>query len=134
MLSTRNQMFVLLAQSTDCFVAKISFFHLEHILSSIERTIGLSLKSFAKGNDWIYDIFKASKISSMEIWLICNFPDYYSKRVLLCSFTWKLNYWTYRGKHQTSIRFRHMVIRLSRRRKRMVKGVISFFSRECWMI
>ena len=121
-------MSVFLVQSTDCFVAKISFFHLEHILSSIERTIGLSLKSFSKGNDWIYDIFKASKMSSMEIWLICNFSDY-RKRVLLCSFTWKLNYWTYRGKHQTSIRSRHMVIRLSRRRNRMVKGVISFFER-----
>ena len=67
MTSTEDQMFVLCALRTDCFVAKFSFFHLGHILSSIERTIGLSLKSFAKRNDWIYDIFKASKISSMEI-------------------------------------------------------------------
>ena len=129
-IALTDQMSVHLKQSTDCFVPKISFFHLEHILSSIERTIGRSWKVFLRGNDWVYDIYWVAKISSMEIWLICNIPDY-RKRVLLCSFTWKLNYCNYRGKHQTSIRSRHMVIR--QRTKRMVKGVISF-SRECWMI
>ena len=129
--STENQMFVGSSLRIDCFVAKFSFFHLGHILSSIERTIGLSLKSFAKRNDWIYDIYKASIISWMEIiWLICNFLDYI---VNVCFCVHSLGSWiivTIEGniKHQFD-----PDIWLYDDSRRMVKGVISF-SRECWMI